>query len=83
MDHTLSSMHHATKLCGQHEKLQIVLFGQTNLMYYLRPNIKYEIRISHRINKMCCGLIPFGKAEHVYTRGFKWNLGPQHAHESL
>lgn len=32
---------------------------------------------------MCCGLIPFGKAEHVYTRGFKWNLGPQHQHESL
>lgn len=83
MDHTLSSMHHATKLCREYEKLQIVLFGQTNLMYYLRPNIKYQIHVSHRMNKMCCGLIPFGKAEHVYTRGFKWNLGPQHPHQGL
>lgn len=80
MDHTLSSMHHAQKLSKQHPKLSICLFGQTNLMYYLRPNIKHEIILSDSIEKNCCGLIPFGKADYVSTKGFKWNLGAGYLH---
>lgn len=49
MDHTLGSMHHSSKLCKQHEDLEIVLFGKTNLMYFIRPNIPHTIRISDGI----------------------------------
>lgn len=62
MDHSLSAMHHAVKLSKEHPELKMVLFGKNNLMYYMRPNIKHEIRISNKINRMCSGLIPFGKA---------------------
>ena len=78
MDHSLGSMHHTTKLCRQHEDLQIVLFGQTNLMYLIRPNIPHIIKVSDQIVKQGCGLIPFGKAEMVKTKGFHWNLGPDY-----
>ena len=52
-------------------------------MYYMRPNVHHQVRISHRINKMCCGLIPFGKAEYVQTKGFRWNLGLQYPRHTL
>ena len=45
-------------------------------MYFIRPNILNEIKISNKIQKTGCGLIPFGVAEKVKTKGFRWNLGP-------
>ena len=83
MDHTLGSMHHTTRLCKQHEDLQIVLFGQTNLMYLIRPNVPHVIKVSDKINKVGCGLIPFGKALKVKTKGFHWNIGPEYDYSSL
>lgn len=65
MDHTLSSMHNAQKLSIQHSDLSICLFGQTNLMYFLRANIKHKILLSESLERNFCGLIPFGKADKV------------------
>lgn len=83
MDHSLGVMHYAMKLAEEHPKLNMVLFGKTNFMYYLKPNVTHEIRISNHINKMCCGLVPFGKVDHIETDGFKWNLGTSHCKKSL
>ena len=60
-----------------------MLFGKTNLMYLLKPHINYKILLSERLERDGCGLISFGRAESVVTKGFKWNLGPGHLHESL
>lgn len=30
-----------------------------------------------------CGLICFGRAESVKTKGFKWNIGPGELHDGL
>ena len=49
MDHTLGSMHHTCKQCKQHDDLDIVLFGKTNLMYFIRPNVLNVIKISNKI----------------------------------
>ena len=43
MDHTLASMHNTQKLAKDHPDLKLCLFGQTNLMYFLRGNIHHEI----------------------------------------
>lgn len=83
MDHTLSSMHHAEKLSKKNYKLSICLFGQTNLMYFMRPSIQHYITIPDSLHKNYCGLIPFNKAEKVVTKGLKWNLGPDCPYTTL
>lgn len=46
------------------------------MMFHLRKNIKYRIRISEDlISRFGCGVITFGKADYIETTGFKWNLG--------
>lgn len=61
MDHALSGMSNTTKLCRKHKDLEVVLIGRENLMYYIRPNIKHEIRISKDIDEKGCGLMRFGE----------------------
>ena len=49
LDHTLASMHNTEKLSRQHQDLKMCLFGQTNLMYFLRRNIHHEIVLSQSL----------------------------------
>lgn len=83
MDHTLSAMHLATKLSNKYKDMQIVLMGDNNLLYYLRSNIKYSIKLSHHIRKDGCGLVTFSHSSMVETTGFKWNMGPGYDFHSL
>lgn len=78
MDHTLSALHLATKLSNKYGDMQIVLMGDNNLMYYLRSNIKYCIKISDDFEKQGCGLVTFANSDMVETTGFKWNMGPNY-----
>lgn len=61
----------------------MVLVGRENLMYYIRPNKKHEIKISNDIDRKGCGLIRFGSETRVKTTGLKWNLGPSHEFSTL
>lgn len=76
MDHALSGMNITTKLCRQYQDLEVILVGRSNLMYYMRPNVKHEITISSDISRKGCGIVRFGSNVKVKTKGFKWNLGP-------
>lgn len=76
IDHTLASMHIVTKMCRKFSDMEIILFGDDNLMIYIRPNIKYHIILSQKLEAKGCGLITFNKANKIATKGFKWNLGP-------
>lgn len=76
MDQTLSGMHYSEKYSKMYPELEIVLLGQSNMMFHIKKNIKYRIRITEDlISRFGCGIITFGKAEYVETSGFKWNLG--------
>ena len=65
-------------------ELQMVLLGQSNMMFHLRKNIKYRIRISEDlISRFGCGIITFGKADYIETTGFKWNLGKDYKYSKM
>lgn len=84
MDKTLSCMHLSTKFSRIHPDIEIVLFGKSNIMYHLKKNITYTIRISEKdFNRHGCGLITFGKASKVETEGFKWNLGKEYSYQRM
>lgn len=76
MDQTLACMHYCQKYSHICPDMDIFLLGKSNLMYFLRKNQTYRIKMDDRyINKFGCGIISFGKAEHVETTGFRYNLG--------
>ena len=84
MDQTLSSIHLSTKFSKINPDIEIVLLGKSNIMYHLKKNITYTIRISEKdFNRHGCGLITFGKAAHVETEGFKWNLGKSYSYHRM
>ena len=66
MDQTLAAMHLATKYCNMHPDLEVVLLGKENIMFHLKKNLQYRIKINPDIlNSYGCGLITFGRAQYV------------------
>lgn len=61
MDHTLSAIHLTTKLSKLFEEMEIVLEGDSNLMYFLRGNVDYKIKIPKWIERTGCGIVTFNK----------------------
>ena len=63
MDQTLSGMHYSEKYSKMYPELEIVLLGQSNMMFHVKKNIKHRIRIDEEIiSRFGCGIITFGKA---------------------
>lgn len=46
MDQTLSCMHYCQKFSKSYPDLDIFLLGKSNLMYFLRKNQSYRIRVA-------------------------------------
>lgn len=61
MDHTLSAMHIATKYGRKANDIDLILIGAGNMMIYIRPNTKTVIKISEKVAKKGCGLVPLNK----------------------
>jgi thiamine pyrophosphokinase len=75
MDLSLATMHLTSKYCKRYPNLDIVLLGKENIMFPIRKNLNYKIKINHKLlNPYGCGLICFGVSESVETSGFRWNL---------
>lgn len=52
-------------------------------MYYIRPNVLHKIRISSEIDHKGCGLIRFGKSVKIWTKGLKWDMGPDKEYSEI
>lgn len=84
MDQTLSCMHYCEKYSQIYPNLEMFLFGQSNLMYFLKRNKKYTLKSNENfVSKFGCGIISFGSVEHVETRGFKYNLGEEQKYQKI
>ena len=84
MDQTLSYMHYCEKYSKLYPELRITLFGQSNLMHFMKPNTTHKIRCNEKfISKYGCGIISFGEVDSVETKGFKYNLGPEQKYSRI
>ena len=66
MDRTLNLMHITEKYLKSSPQSHILLMGLTSMMIFLHKQIKYSLNMdSVHVDKNGCGLITFGKVDHI------------------
>lgn len=74
MDQSLQVISSTVRMCRASPQLDIFLLDECSMMYRLRPSTPYLLKKSQFQQKKGCGLISFGKAANVRTKGLKWEF---------